>query len=176
MITKDELRKNAIHTRNSLDMDEISNKIVKKILSNNIYQESKNIMIFYPLKGEINLLPLLEDKKSADKIFYLPRVKGKEMEVCKYSQGDELKISAFKTKEPTSESLDTNMLDLIFVPALMVDRNFNRIGYGKGFYDRFLSKNAKRAIKIVPIPSMLITKEIPTDCFDTKFDAIIDES
>lgn len=171
MFTKIELRDKAKQIRSLLEVDKLSTKMVESIRAAEIYQVAEHIMIFYPIKDEIDLLSLLQDNKK----FYLPKVEGEDLVVCPYKPGDELIISKFNTKEPVSEPINPDILDIIFVPALMVDKNFHRLGYGLGFYDRFLSKNAQRAIKIVPIPSLLIKDEIPFDEFDTPFDVILDE-
>lgn len=171
MFTKVELREKAKQIRSLLEIDKLSRKMVESIRSAEIYEVAENIMIFYPLKDEINLLPLLKDKKN----FYLPRVEGKELVVCPYKEGDKLVVSKFNTQEPTSEAVEPDILDIVFIPALMVDNSFHRLGYGLGFYDRFLSKSSLRAIKIVPIPSVLIKDKIPFDEFDAQFDIILDE-
>lgn len=168
---KDELRIKAKETRKLLDMAKFSNIIVEQIQSAEIYKLSQNVMLFYPLADEINLLPLLKDLKH----FYLPKVKDDDLLVCPYKEGDELITSIFKTQEPLTEPVDPEILDIIFVPALLVDKGFHRLGYGKGFYDRFLLSHAKQAIRIVPIPSCLIVDELPHDEFDAQFDMILDE-
>lgn len=172
MFTKDELREKAKQIRSLLKMNTLSQKMVESVRSAEIYQVAENVMIFYPLEDEISLLELLKDN---NKKFYLPKVQGDELVVCPYKAGDNLVVSKFNTKEPLSEPVNPDILDIIFVPALMVDKAFHRLGYGLGFYDRFLSKNAQRAIKIVPIPSLLIREEIPFDENDAQFDVILDE-
>jgi 5-formyltetrahydrofolate cyclo-ligase len=171
MHTKEELREQAKRVRSLLDLANISEKIVDNLRAAEIYQVAQHVMIFHPLESEINLLPLLEDNKN----FYLPKVQGEELVVCPYRQGDELALSEFKTQEPLTEPVSPDVLEMILVPALMVDNSFHRLGYGKGFYDRFLSKNALQAIRIVPIPSLLILNEIPFNEFDAQFDIILDE-
>lgn len=172
MITKIELREKAKEIRKTLDISEISTKIVESLKTSEIYQVASHIMIFYPLNHEINLLPLLED---SEKNFYLPKIQGEELLVCPYKKGDELTTSKFGSQEPKTEAINPDILELLFLPALMVDKNFNRLGYGKGFYDRFLLKNALTAIRIVPISSQLIIDELPTNEFDVQFDVIVDE-
>lgn len=171
MLEKKNLRKKAKEIRISLDMKKISEKIVENILNLEIYKNAQHIMLFYPLKHEVNLLSLTE--KSKDKNFYLPRVDGRNLLVCPYNIGDDLVTSKFWTEEPTTKPIDTNILDIVFVPALMVDNHFHRLGYGGGFYDIFLSKNAANASKIVAIPSQLIHDKLPSESFDAKIDAII---
>lgn len=172
MLTKIELRKKAKEIRKSLDMEKISERIVVKIKTLDIYKNAKHVMLFYPLKNEINILPLLEDNKN----FYLPKIEGEDMLICPYKIGDEMSISSFKTKEPISKPVNPEILDIIFIPALMVDKSFHRLGYGKGFYDRFLSKNGLNATKIVPIANELITNKLPADGFDKTFDIVLDEN
>ena len=138
MQDKKELRKKAKAIRNSLDIEQISEKIVENILNLEIYKKSRHIMLFYPLSHELNLLKLLN---SEDKKFYLPKVRGEELFICPYKIGDELVISKFKTKEPTTNQVDPSILDIIFVPAMMADKNMHRLGYGGGFYDKFFAKN-----------------------------------
>lgn len=171
MTTKSELRKKAKELRKSLDIKNISEKIVKNIRELEIYKNANNVMIFYPIKDEINLLTLLDDNKN----FYLPKVEGQELLVCSFKKGDELAISEYKTNEPISNPINSDILDIVFVPALMAGKDFYRLGYGKGYYDRFLLKNALQAIRIVPIPSELLIETIPHDVFDIQIDAIIDE-
>lgn len=171
MQTKLELRKKAKEIRHSLNMKKISEKIVENIRKNEIYKQSKNIMIFYPLKHEVDLRGLFEDNKN----FYLPKVDGENMLVCPYKNGDKLTESAFKTLEPITTPVNPEIIDLVFVPALMVDENNHRLGYGGGFYDKFLSNHALNSNKIVAIPSALIVKKLPSESFDAKIDAIICE-
>ena len=171
MQEKKELRKKAKEIRHSLDMETISGKIVENILKLDIYKTAKHVMLFYPLKHEVDLLKLLYDDKS----FYLPRVKGEKLLVCPYKKGDELTISRFETEEPTTEPIDADILDVIFVPALMADKNLHRLGYGGGFYDKFLSKNALGSKRIVAIPNALILEKLPSEYFDAKIDIIICE-
>ena len=175
MVTKTELRKKAKQIRSKLDIAQISAKIVASLRTVELYQDSQDIMLFYPLEHEIDLLPLLRDEEGG-KNFYLPRVEGDELVVCPYKFGDELVESKFKTKEPISKPVNSEILDLILVPALMIDNDFYRLGYGCGFYDRFLSKNAHKALKIVPIPSALILDKLPSDEFDVQCDIMVDET
>lgn len=171
MVTKFELRKNAKEIRNSLDIKGISKSIVKNIQDSDAYKNAQNIMIFYPLEHEVDLRALLGDNKQ----FYLPKVQGENLLVCPFKEGDELFVSDFKTKEPQSKPVDASVLDIIFVPALMVDKNFNRLGYGGGFYDKFLAKYSKNVKKVVAIPKALIIDSLPFEPFDVKTDVIICE-
>lgn len=171
MTDKNELRKKAKEIRNSLDMEKLSEDIVKNIKASEIYKKSKHVLLFYPLKNEVNLLGLLKD----DKKFYLPKVNSDKLLACPYKEGDKLQISKFKTNEPMTSSINPEILDIIFTPALMIDKSGFRLGYGGGFYDKFLSKNAINATKIAPVPCALITDKLPSESFDIKVDVTICE-
>lgn len=167
-MNKIELRKWARDKRKNLDMENISAILTKKLAQTDEYINSKNIMIFYPLKYEVNLLPLLKDNS---KQFYLPRIKGQDIECCKYEEGNELCESCFHTLEPTCKACSKTELDMIIIPALAVDKNNYRLGYGGGFYDRFL-KDFK-GLKIVCIPKELIVETVYPEKHDVKIDLII---
>ena len=80
MDNKTVLRTKAKNIRKSLSICEISQKAVERIRNHSFYKNAKNVLIFYPMKYEINLLELLSDSKD----FYLPRVCGSKLEVCPY--------------------------------------------------------------------------------------------
>ncbi len=168
MENKTDLRVKAKLIRKQLDIQLISRNIVRLIRENKTYQSAENIMIFYPAKYEINLLSLLDDNKN----FYLPKVAGKDIAVCPFKDGDKLELSSFNIKEPCTNYVNPEILDLIFVPALMADKDGYRLGYGGGFYDRFLAKfpNIKT---IIPVASRLLVEKLPREDFDCKADSII---
>ena len=153
--------------RKTLDTDKISNAIVKKIRSLEIYRTAKNVMIFYPLQFEINLLPLLEDSKN----FYLPKVDGENLLVCPFKIGERLVKSEFNVLEPLSIPVSSVIPEVVFVPALAVDKNNFRLGYGGGFYDRFLESS--KAYSIVPVSEKLVVEKLPVDEFDIPVDCVI---
>ena len=165
---KNSLRKWAKEQRTILDMQKISSVLVKKLQATKEYKNSQNIMFFYPLKDEVNLLELLKDKS---KSFFLPKIDGENLLCCSYKDGDETCLSCFKTLEPLSEPCPKEQIELIIIPALACDRNGYRLGYGGGFYDRFL-KDFK-GIKISCVPKELILDSIYPEKHDIKMDIIL---
>ena len=167
-MNKQALRKWAKEEREKLDIVKISSELVQKLKDTKEYRQSKNIMIFYPKENEINLLELLKDKS---KKFYLPKIDGDNLLCCPYKLGDALSDSSFKTKEPKTESVENTLLNLVIVPALAVDKNGYRLGYGGGYYDRFLL--GLNCVKIVCIPENFIVKTVYPERHDIKIDKII---
>ena len=73
--------------------------------------------------------------------------------------------------EPCSNPVSPDIIDLVIVPALMVDKKGYRLGYGGGFYDRFLNKFKVKTITC--IPEIFVVDSLPYDDFDVKIDEII---
>lgn len=169
MDDKNSLRVKAKNIRKSLDMTKVSADLVVKIRQNLLYQKAKHVMIFYPTKFEVNLLDLLSD----DKEFYLPKVQGHDLLVCPYNKKSELKKSSFHIFEPTSNPIKPELLDLVVVPALMADKNGYRLGYGGGFYDRFLKSFQENFKSIVAIPNELFVERLSIDSFDIPVDVVL---
>ena len=165
MNSKKELRIQAKKIRKNLNIKLISQKLVDLIRQADIYKSADNVLIYYPKENEIDLLDLLND----DKKFYLPKIEGNNLLICPFSQ--ELSISKFNTLEPCTDAVSSNILDLAIVPALMADKCGNRLGYGGGFYDRFL-KNAN-VTTLVALPIELVIDQLPFEEHDVEIDFLI---
>ena len=172
MESKTDLRTRFKTARKQLDILKISRNIEENIRALDFYQKSKSVMLFYPTEYEINLLGLLNDK---NKNFYFPKVNKSELLVCPYSEGTEFKKSGLNINEPCSFPVNPDVLDFIIVPALAADRKNYRLGYGGGFYDRFL-KLVPNAVKIVPVHEMFVIEELPIEDFDVPVDLIVTDA
>lgn len=169
MDMKTDLRIKAKSIRKTLPICEISKKLVGLIRNNKDYIVAKNVMLFYPTSYEIDLRELLND----DKKFYFPRVDGQNLLVCPYCAGEKLEKSKYNILEPCSEPAQIEVLDFVVVPALMVDRKGFRLGYGGGFYDRFLPLLPKRCKTVCAIPKELVCDNLPHEEFDISIDEVI---
>ena len=165
--SKIELRKWAKDTRKELDIESLSRLFIEEIKKNNIFKNSQNIMLFYPLKYEINLLDLISNEKK----FFLPRTNRLNIDVCPYRKGDKLDIGGFGVKEPLTHPVSAKILDLIIVPALVVDKQNYRLGYGKGYYDRLLIHTDAKTL--VCIAKELVIENLPIEKHDKKIDIVI---
>lgn len=173
MINKNELRIWAKNIRKYLPIKDISVQLVNLIRKNEVYVNAKNIMLYYPTEYEVDLRELFND----DKNFYLPKVYGKNLLICPYSSKPDnttdLKKSCYGIFEPCSSPVNPNILDLVIIPALMCDKEGYRLGYGGGFYDRFISKYGQNFKTICPISKELCTYNLPHDEYDKKIDIVI---
>lgn len=169
MENKTDLRFNAKYIRKNLDMKLVSEKLVNLIRNHKFYIDAKNVMIFYPTKYEVNLLDLVKDNKN----FYLPKVDGENLLVCPYDCDFKLEKSSFNIFEPCSNPVNSEVLDLIIVPALMADKAGYRLGYGGGFYDRFLKACGNSTKTITAVAKELFVQRLPHDDFDVRIDDVI---
>ena len=122
-------------------------------------------MLFYPMEYEIDLRELLND----DKTFFLPKVSGKGLLACPYTEN--LTKSAMGIMEPDTVPVNPCEIDLVIVPALMIDKKNYRLGYGGGYYDKFLASTDAKSI--CAIPKELITESLPVMEHDVKIGNII---
>lgn len=169
---KNLLRQKAKDIRKRLNTEVVSTAIANNIAKWDKYQNSHTIMLFYPIGSEINLLKLLDDNT---KRFVFPVVDGNNMHPVFYTKEKGFKTGAFNIKEPIGNTVDMNDIDLILMPALAADEKGYRLGYGKGYYDRFLN-NTTNAATAIPISEHLIFNSIPKEEHDKKADYIITEN
>ncbi len=174
--TKEELRKTALEKRKK-DLAQglintYSDLITNKIINSKEFISSSHIGLYYPIRGEISLLKLLNFK---DKLFYFPRCNNQELEFCLVESVNDLHLGKFGIMEPKGEKINPDILDVIYIPTLIANSQNYRLGYGKGFYDRFFSKNNIKAKKILVLQSKFITDKFIQDSFDYKCDMIMSE-
>lgn len=172
LLDKKTLRKIALNKRTLILDDALNDAILKRIINFDVFKKAKNIALYFPIKNEIDITPIINIK---EKNFYFPRCSNENLEFVQYQNKECLKIGKYNILEPMGEKINPNVLDIIFIPALMANRRFYRLGYGKGYYDRFFRKNNIQAKKIIIVPSELIVEEFIEDDFDIQCDAILSE-
>lgn len=180
-MTKKELRKKIIKIRDSQSEEEILRKskiIEEKLFSLSEFKESSTVMFYYSIKGEVKTYEMINRAIENGYKVFLPKTDkiNRELIPYKVENLEELEIGAYNILEPkdSSEKINPEALDLIIVPGVVFDENCYRIGYGGGFYDRFLKK-IKKAKKIGLAYELQIVKKIPVEENDVKLDIVITE-
>ena len=129
---------------------------------------------YYPYNYEIDILQILGKFQQKKFIITLPKIKkNSQMDFFQWSKNDPLSINKFGIPEPISKVV--KYPDVLLVPLLAFDKNFNRIGYGGGFYDRYIKKIRKRK-KVLTIGfaySFQKVKKIPTKKHDIRLDYVM---
>ena len=142
-------------------------------------KKKKNISIYYPSNFEVDTLKLFEIiKKKSNLATSLPAIKSNgSMNFKKWSLSDPLKVNKYGFLEPLQSQKKINP-DILIVPLVAYDKFHNRLGYGKGYYDRFLAKYNKKNKNTLTIGlafSFQEYKKIPISKHDVKLDYILTE-
>ena len=178
MLSKEKIRKKIIFTRKKKYF-QVEKIFFKPLLSLIIKKKKKNISLYYPSNYEVDTLKLFEIlKKKKNIITFLPVIRPKmKMFFSKWKQHEPLEVNNYGFLEPLDKSRRGNP-DLVAVPLVAYDKSHNRLGYGKGYYDKFLGKYLKKnknAITIGIAFSFQKYKKIPTSIHDIKLDYILTE-
>ena len=164
-----------IRKKNSNKSLEISlNKFFSFLKINKL--RSKNIGGYYPSNFEIDNLKILAMMEKKNFNISLPVIKeNNQMNFLQWSRHDPLKINKFGIPEPISTKIIVP--DILLVPLVSFDSKLNRLGYGGGFYDRYIEKieKMKKVTKIGLAFSYQKIKKVPTNKFDKRLDFIITE-
>ena len=179
MLTKDQLRKKYIKLRKKKYFEVDKNFF--NPLTNFIQKNKKTpryLSIYYPSNHEVNTLKFFETKKISKLKFLLPKIfKGNKMKFYIWNYLDPLKVNKYGMLEPIKTSQDYAP-SIILVPLLAFDKKKNRVGYGKGYYDRYLSKYLKKNKNIITIGvafSFQKYHKLPFSSFDVKLNYILTE-
>ena len=146
-------------------------KILKKEKINN-----QIIGGYYPYNYEVNAIKILEKFEKLNCLVTLPKIKkNSQMDFFYWSTKDPLSINKYGIPEPTSNKI--NYPNILLVPLVAFDKHLNRVGYGGGFYDRYIKKikKIKKVITIGLAYSFQKVKEISATKHDIKLDFIITE-
>ncbi len=175
---KNQLKKSIIEKRNSLTKEDIiekSNKIHDRLFNLQQYRNAKTIMFFVSFNSEVNTHKMIKDALK-NKIIVVPKVVQHEIEPSIILDFDSLIQSGrFGILEPIElMKISYKNIDLVLVPGIAFDKNGHRIGYGFGFYDKFLAKVPK-AVKIGLCFDFQVVDEIPREEHDVPVDLIVTE-
>jgi len=143
-----------------------------KVLNRRLYeliksQKSHSIMLYIPLKIEINISSLILKLRREKKTLLVPFMEGESFSLVKYRLP--LIRKQFGVKEPRNINKYKHKIDLAIVPIIGTDGTLRRVGFGKGFYDRFFEKNHQKIHKIVFVGrEYCVSSKIITDDYDVK--------
>ena len=151
----------------------LSSAIMERLESNGHFVAARWVLCYWSMEDEVCTHDFVR-KWFGKKHILLPSVRGEEMEVKLFCGEEHLYPGeGYAIPEPEGEPFTAyDKIDLVIVPGMAFDSSGNRLGRGKGYYDRFL-KNC-RAYKIgVCCPFQFVEDVIPTDVLDVPMDEII---
>ncbi|HET9009553.1 MAG TPA: 5-formyltetrahydrofolate cyclo-ligase [Nitrosarchaeum sp.] len=158
----------------SYDLMKIASKsIQKKLKKIESFKNAQKIGAYYPIGSEVLTQDIMQEALSDGKEVFLPKVVGKNMEFRRIENFSNLENGSFDIMEPRDECPINNNLDVILVPTVGISPKGVRLGYGHGFYDRFLAENKIETISLTL--EKQIVKNIPHSDHDIIIDWIVTE-
>ena len=154
-------------------IDFASDKIFKKLQQNENFKNAKVVMSYMDFKNEVKTNKINNFVKDSGKILVLPKVIDKETMIVIEDKNQYI-VSLFGNKEPDGEEYKGN-IDIIITPGVAFDRNKNRVGFGRGYYDRFFIKYPHSTKIAIAFEEQIIDEGIEADIYDKKVDILITE-
>ncbi len=178
------VRRDILSKRKTLDESEKNNmdsKICRALLSLATYRYCDTVLFYYPLGGEVDVIPAIQKAWEDKKKVYLPRCSKHDKGVMDFylvTSFEQLEKGSFGVMEPLgkTEKYNKNIKNsnaICIMPALSYDRKGYRLGYGRGYYDRYLQGFS--GMKIGIAYSQFVSKDVPHGYFDVRADIIITE-
>lgn len=178
-VVKREMREKYSAIRNEMDKakrDEFDKKIFDRLTASITYRHSNEILLYASMGSEIDTWAIFDAAiKAGKKVAYPLCFEDNTMKYYYVSSRDDLEEGAFGILEPKKglEEYVPSSLSICVVPAIVFDKEGYRIGYGKGFYDRFLSSFP--GVKVGLVYSNMIIPRVPRGRFDKHVDILISE-
>ncbi len=129
--------------------------------------------IYHAFGSEADTMPVIERLLEGEKSVFLPRVEGADMAAVPYRRGTPLRAGAYGIAEPAGAPFP-GLLDVVVLPLLAADERGGRLGYGGGYYDRFLAgMSARNALKVGYCYDFQVLAEVPSAPHDVPLDVIV---
>ena len=174
---KNKIKETILEKRDALSKKDIakkSTKIKERLLNVEQYEKSKTIMFFVSFKNEVDIHELIRQALK-EKVVIIPKVTNKQIEPSVIIDFENLVEGKLGVLEPIEAmNIAYKNIDVVLVPGIAFDLQGNRIGYGSGYYDKFLKKVPK-AIKIGLAFDFQIVDKIPNEEHDVSVDFIVTE-
>ncbi len=177
MSDKVKIRSKALKFRAQLSSEEraLKNKrIIRQLEDLPVFQKASHVLFYYSVNGEVDTLELI-DRNLDSKQLYLPVIQGKShFQAVPIKKPMELKSNFFGVPEPTDPptGIHDAEIELVITPGVAFDKKGNRIGMGKGYYDRYFQSEGK-SVKIALAYEEQVLDSIPKDPYDECVDLIV---
>ncbi|HEX9062777.1 MAG TPA: 5-formyltetrahydrofolate cyclo-ligase [Clostridia bacterium] len=182
MSNKEIVRKEALIKRKAFSANEVYDKsriIRERLLALSEYRKCQTFMCYVSYKNEVDTEEMIRHLLKDGKRVFLPRIMSdkKDIEAVEIKDFDkDLKKGTFGIMEPFCSSKEcAGDIDMIIIPGVAYDVNKNRLGYGGGYYDRFLRGVKSSSLKLGLSYDELVYESLPVEEHDIKVDIIITE-
>lgn len=173
---KSSLRKVLLEKRDATSEDLMN--ITSKQIHRNLkkipeFRLAKSIGAYYPIGSEVPTQDIIQEALSNGKEILLPKVIDEGLEFRKIKDFHDLEKGSFDIMEPKDDCDTSEKIDAILVPTVGISRDGYRLGYGYGYYDRFLAKS--KAVTISLTYAKQVVKSVPKTSDDIRIDWIVTE-
>lgn len=182
---KQKIRKHILAIRNEMPFtvrEEKSRAIMKALFLMPLYLDSDTILTYVNYKSEVNTTDLVNKALADGKRVFAPRVSGETMEFYQLTEMKDLKEGYQGIREPSGglafETESDTGHTLMLMPGAVFDENCHRIGYGKGFYDKYLNRISESGIAVPTLALCFecqVLSEIPSETHDIRPQMILTE-
>ncbi|MDY3788325.1 5-formyltetrahydrofolate cyclo-ligase [Bacteroides fluxus] len=149
-----------------------SAEILATLEAHPAFRAANTVLLYYSLNDEVDTHDFVK-KWSKSKQILLPVVVGDDLELRKYTGPEDLATGSYGIEEPTGELFtDYADIDFIVVPGVAFDLKGNRLGRGKGYYDRLLPRIPSAYKAGICFPFQIV-EEVPAEPFDIRMDEVI---
>ena len=173
------LRREVLAARDALPPDDraaLGGAIIERLLALPETVDARTVMAFWSFGSEVDTAPLIHRLLDEGRTVALPRTEGPDIVPVTYERGDPVRSTAYGAMEPPlGRVLGADELDLVVVPGVAFDRGGNRIGYGRGFYDRLLSGRRRDVPAVAIAFGIQVVDAVPIGGADRRIDAIVTE-
>jgi 5-formyltetrahydrofolate cyclo-ligase len=175
---KRDIRKRVLAARDAIDATQRAadaDAVTDRLLALPEIAGARSALAFWSFGSELPTQPLIHALDERGVTVSLPAIVEGDLEVRAYRLGDPTTMTPFGAREPADgRRLDPAELDVIVTPAVAYDRSGRRVGYGGGFYDRFLPMTRSDAFRVGMGSSVqLLDEDLPAGAFDLRVDAIV---
>ncbi len=175
---KQALRKETVEKRESISKEEFESKssaIKKRIFTLPEWKQASIIYTYASMRNEPDTIEVIEKALQEGKKVCVPKIFGKEMRFIPIDSTDRLKKGTWGIPEPDDTGVYEDRPGLMIVPGILFGRDFNRIGYGAGYYDRYFDGRREDDgwFLVAVAYDFQIRPEIPREEFDIYMDALI---
>ena len=175
MMTKKELRQQIkqLKAMTPVAVREVeADMVFNTIKAMPVWRQAQHILCYWSLPDELPTHETVNNWLNEGKNIYLPRVVGDDLEIVPYHGAQSLDDNnQFHIGEPVGDAVDPSCLGLIIVPAVALDGKRNRLGRGKGFYDRLLSTTKCHTIGVAC--DFQLVDEVPVEPHDHPLDCVV---
>jgi 5-formyltetrahydrofolate cyclo-ligase len=160
------------------EREDRSARIAERVMSLPEVERASTVMAFWTFGSEPDTTPLIAALHARGVRVALPRIVEGDLQVRAFIPGDPVTMTPFGAGEPVDgEVIDPGEIDVIVTPAVAFDRSGRRVGYGGGFYDRFLPTTRPDSARIgIGFGVQLVDDDLPNGHFDLRVDAVVTEA